>query len=364
MVQGADIRHRQAHTTDTREPRIMSPPTNGSKEKQNPASLLSVPTTDETILDILSRHGVPVHTVDRTVWKDRYGERSARLDHLNRNLLDFKRVMDSHQVRFLLGQGTLLAAVRDGDFFPHSVDCDLYVYWDDREQFAIAAKELVALDFLAVKLYRKQGLKKISFERNEEIIDVKFLELDSRWPLRRWKAGIHRYPFRFFERNEAVPFLGETFLVPAHFPRYLKRSYGPGWRSTVLKLQAPEWFSRIKDSLVEQDLLVSVEYPFWPLRILKFRTLRITCIDEMAEPSGMVMFAAGDKLCLRYVVESGPDNKVRVLSGSRRNTAKWWPRSQVLAQVTELRLRKSNLAITFHGVLARSLLRVVSRLFR
>jgi hypothetical protein len=316
---------------------------------------------EETIISLLARQGVVVRQVDRGVWKDRYNERAANLDHLSRNLIDFKHVMDAHQVPFLLGQGTLLAAARDGAFFPHSVDCDLYVYWADRERFAAAARELVSLGFEAIRLYRKEGLRKITFERDEEIIDVKFAEARGWGWWRYWQIVLHRFPFRYFGKTGELSFLGESFLVPGDYPGYLRRRYGPLWHDTVFKLQASDWFSHLAESLDRQNLLVSVEFPFWPLTFLKFRTIGITRAEPVPVPGSMVLFAAGERPCLRYIVDSRADGSVRLLGGSRAATARWWPRSQVLARATHLRL-KNGLVFSFDGWLIRSLLRVVARI--
>lgn len=305
---------------------------------------------EESIVGILRRHGVEVKDIDRSVWKSRYGKRSARIEQLESNLLDAKDAFDRHGVTIVLAQGTLLGAVRDGGFFPHSVDCDLYAFWRDREAFAAAVADLVPRGFRAIRLYRKKGLKKITLERGEEIVDIKFLEPLGRGPFRSWRAVRWRYPGRFFSSLNSIEFLGANFKIPGDHEGYLRSHYGAIWRETVYKLLLPEWFHYVEDR-IDDTPLVSLEFPFWPLRILKFSTYSIGRIHGAPTRRSLVLFAAGERPCIRYVSEVQRDGSLRVAGSQDR-----WSHTNALAEIIDWRL-ESGRSVSLRSPLGRLFIR-------
>lgn len=70
-----------------------------------------------------------------------------------RNLLDFKKILDKYQVKFLIMHGTLLGAIREHGFIKHDIDIDTCTLDEKR-----LVEVIPALD--------KAGLKLCRYEKN------------------------------------------------------------------------------------------------------------------------------------------------------------------------------------------------------
>ncbi|MCB0743056.1 MAG: LicD family protein [Ignavibacteriae bacterium] len=87
-----------------------------------------------------------------------------------KNLLDVKKIIDSHQIKFGLIYGTLLGAIRENNFIEHDEDIDLFVLEEDKEDLLSILKEIIDLGFEVV---RYDG-KLLSIIRHDEYIDFYF----------------------------------------------------------------------------------------------------------------------------------------------------------------------------------------------
>ena len=86
-----------------------------------------------------------------------------------RNLLDFKRVLDDAGITFLLSYGTLLGAVREGDFISHDEDIDLIVSCE-QTQSLLSSLFVLRDNGFEVCRYDRRGV--ISFMKEGEYIDI------------------------------------------------------------------------------------------------------------------------------------------------------------------------------------------------
>lgn len=142
-----------------------------------------------------------------------------------RNLLDFKKVMDRCKVKFMIMHGTLLGAIREHAFIGHDLDVDTCTWQENRLLEAIPELERAGL-----KLCRADGLI-YSFIRDGVYIDVYLVQklqgLISPFYVRYCGHVIPRKYFRFPKKME---FLGEEFRIPNHVEDLLVFWYGKDWR--------------------------------------------------------------------------------------------------------------------------------------
>lgn len=145
------------------------------------------------------------------------------------NLLDFKKVLDERNIKFLIMHGTLLGAIREHDFIKHDIDIDTCTLSEEKLIEAIPA-----LDKVGLKLCRYESNILYSFIRNGVYIDVyivnKLKGLISPFYVRYLHYII---PRKFFRYTKSTSFLGETFYIPNHSTELLKFWYGENWRTPI-----------------------------------------------------------------------------------------------------------------------------------
>ena len=77
------------------------------------------------------------------------------------NLLDLKKILDEHKVKFLIMHGTLLGAIREQKFIKHDIDIDTCTF-DERGLI----NTIPALDKAGLKLCRYEKNLIYSFIKN------------------------------------------------------------------------------------------------------------------------------------------------------------------------------------------------------
>lgn len=153
------------------------------------------------------------------------------------NLLVLKSVLDRQQIPFLLIAGTLLGAVREGDFIAHDEDIDLAFLAEDKQRVLDALPAMLEAGF-AIARYNRRGV--LSVIRQGEYIDLYFFRQigDNRRSCDGW---VVLEPFL----TEVLPFRfkGVDFLVPNAYHDYLVSEYGVDWRTPVVwnDYQMPWW---------------------------------------------------------------------------------------------------------------------------
>ncbi|MGB5964499.1 MAG: LicD family protein [Sulfurimonadaceae bacterium] len=152
------------------------------------------------------------------------GKKKLDREIAKRNLLDFKKVMDTLDVRYGLMYGTLLGAVREGNFIVHDEDIDIFVLVEDRSKVLNALFEIEKLGFKVAR-YKYEDL--LSIIRDDEYIDLYFF--------RKYlgtKRRIHDnlVDAKYLEHTETIDFLGENFPVPGNPEQLLEVMYGKDWK--------------------------------------------------------------------------------------------------------------------------------------
>jgi phosphorylcholine metabolism protein LicD len=87
-----------------------------------------------------------------------------------KNLLDFKFIMDKHNIHYGLWFGTLLGAIREKGFIAHDEDTDVFMLEEDREKVLDA---LFDFEEIGLKVIRYEE-HLISFMRDDDYIDIYF----------------------------------------------------------------------------------------------------------------------------------------------------------------------------------------------
>ena len=138
-------------------------------------------------------------------------------------LVSFKDVMDRNNIKFILAYGTLLGAVREGDFIDHDEDIDVIILDEDRYRF---------LDLLFE--FRKSGLEVgryepdlLSLVKDGEYIDV-YMFKKGRFGLRTMGKVVVKEEFLI--DTIKYDFKGLAFDIPKNYIKYLVYHYGKDWK--------------------------------------------------------------------------------------------------------------------------------------
>lgn len=149
------------------------------------------------------------------------------------NLVDATRALTQAGLRPFLVDGTLLGAVREGDFIAHDRDVDLGLFIEDWR--AGLARRLVSAGFAHRKTYGAvdRGLQ-YSFRRSGIKLDTFFYYRDGDTVYHAaWLDGEPiRYDYPAF-RLAPLTFRGQAFLAPEDPEAFLRAKYGPDWRIPV-----------------------------------------------------------------------------------------------------------------------------------
>lgn len=148
------------------------------------------------------------------------------------NLFKAVDIMEKHGIRMFLMYGTLLGAIREGDFIDHDDDMDVGLFEADREAFAVARKEMESLGFVVSR--QREG-RVFDIVRNDIGLDFFFVrEKKNLFGRRYWDLdGRTSIAARHLDGLDTMDFLGRPFLVPRDRVALMKRLYGPNWRIPV-----------------------------------------------------------------------------------------------------------------------------------
>jgi lipopolysaccharide cholinephosphotransferase len=139
-----------------------------------------------------------------------YGSKKINRDIAKENLFLFKEILDKNNVKFMLAYGTLLGAIREGNFIEHDFDTDFIVLEEHRALFLDSLFEFSDNGFV-VGRYENDI---ISLIRKDEYIDVYFFR---KYLFIYRKIGIYYTYSRFLEKTSTYNFLGEFFSIPQDF---------------------------------------------------------------------------------------------------------------------------------------------------
>lgn len=145
------------------------------------------------------------------------------------NLLLLKSVFDKSNIKFLLGFGTLLGAMREHDFITHDEDIDLLLLKKDMNSVLSLLFKLRELGFEVVR-FERRGFMSVS--RKNEYIDFYFYQ-DYQPDNSFLYCGRDLYFKVDLESPSTIDFLGSTFYAPQNPVQYLRFNYGDNWMTPV-----------------------------------------------------------------------------------------------------------------------------------
>ena len=142
-----------------------------------------------------------------------------------RALSDLKAVFDRAGIPFFLVSGTLLGCVRENRVLGHDKDLDVGV-WADVDMADISST-LSSSGFFRLHVQRWPTIQRVA-HLNGIAIDVFHHHIRDGWC---WhgsnKMWWRNTPFNLVPRR----FLGQDYLIPENYERYLTENYGENWRT-------------------------------------------------------------------------------------------------------------------------------------
>ena len=174
-------------------------------------------------------------------------------------LKDIQKILKTHQMPYVLMEGTLLGAIREQNFIPHDTDIDIVIPYT--EEFRFVDTVIPACKAAGFQVLRYERRLIISLLKYDEYIDfymlVPFVEKLS-FPkslLYRSYSYLHNL---LFDRIW-IDFLDTKVPVPRQYKRVLKLRYGTHWRVPKAGVEAPDiellFFKKIGRFILKQKLL-------------------------------------------------------------------------------------------------------------
>jgi len=154
------------------------------------------------------------------------GRKILNPEHCKNNLLDYKKVMDKHEIRYGLMFGTLLGAIREGGFIPWDEDVDVFSLEEDRKKMLNALFDFEEYGFKVAR-YRenKKGHFLLSLIRDDDYIDTYFYKKN----LNQRVYGDNGIAAKYLNDTETIDLFDEKFPVPINPKEVLTILYGENW---------------------------------------------------------------------------------------------------------------------------------------
>jgi len=169
-------------------------------------------------------------------------------EHAAKLLHDMHLVLTEYGIRHFLIDGTLLGAVREGDFIAHDLDMDIGVFaedWTAMKLFALTTE----LQKQGIDLVHQLGdfdkYFELAFRRDGIKIDLFFYRRDGEYRVfHAFRNGgrnlpddviTYEYNAELIENIKPMYFQNESYPAPADPIAVLEAKYGHEWRTPVTK---------------------------------------------------------------------------------------------------------------------------------
>lgn len=150
-------------------------------------------------------------------------------DSASHLLLSCKKVMDQHNIPFLLVFGTLLGAYRDNDFIGHDEDVDIALFEKDLPKISALINDGYFKAY-GINLIRRDGDILISLQYKNDYIDLYFFKDSGA----QYRCGGHYIERSQIDKpNTTINFLGANFKTVNNVEVYLAEKYGNDWRTPI-----------------------------------------------------------------------------------------------------------------------------------
>ncbi len=154
------------------------------------------------------------------------GRKPLDFENAAKNLIDTAKIFDEAGLQWGIIYGTLLGAVRNGNFIEYDEDVDVFVLDEDRLKILNLLFSLRQIDLEVVR-YDSDIL---SIMRNDDYIDIYFFKktlFGSR------RCGDDVLPGKFLAETDFVQFLGKRFPAPKNTIKFLEYAYGKDWKVPI-----------------------------------------------------------------------------------------------------------------------------------
>ena len=152
-----------------------------------------------------------------------YGRKLINREVCKNNLLEFKAILNKHNVNFGIIFGTLLGAVREGNFIEYDEDVDVYILEEEKQSFLNTLFELQKVGF---NVARFEG-DLLSIIRDNDYIDVYFFKKNI---FNKRVCNGDSLKSSFFKTFDNITFLDTEFNCPANHILFLETAYGKDWK--------------------------------------------------------------------------------------------------------------------------------------
>lgn len=147
-------------------------------------------------------------------------------DLMYQYLIDAKEIFTLFNAKWCLFGGTLLGAVRNGDFISEDYDIDIFFFQKDWHKIKLIS-ELFEKKGYTIKFFNGAPVFLVIFGKGEEWIDV--------WIMTKQSDGYyesHKYSFhgKFFDKMKIAKIRNLECPIPNHAKEFLKIFYGSNWR--------------------------------------------------------------------------------------------------------------------------------------
>ena len=176
------------------------------------------------------------------------------------------RLLEEHEINYILEAGTLLGVVRENRLLPWDDDVDITITKADEQKLLSNIKKLKKYGYKVrikryqkdVKYFKKGELRMVKikhfslpFFQSDVQVDIfvkKLLGEEYFWTVGVHKPVLKSVPRRFYEELGILDFHGKKYMVPLDYEGYLAEHYGD-WRIPV-----KDWNFKFDDKSVKEKL--------------------------------------------------------------------------------------------------------------
>jgi lipopolysaccharide cholinephosphotransferase len=157
------------------------------------------------------------------------------------NLFDLIEIFDKHNIKYFLAYGTLLGAVRGGDFIDHDKDMDIGVVDCTYKDIIQCIPDMDTIGFVVLR--SRNIFHPFSVIRNGEFIDIFIFKPNNKKHPAYWVAGDYRIYGNYLEKITTIKFFGRDVNVPHNYEKMLEDLYGRDWKVPIRDCPAPIYYS-------------------------------------------------------------------------------------------------------------------------
>ena len=149
------------------------------------------------------------------------------LDQRNLGLVEISAILEKHNIDYFLTDGTLLGAVREGDFIPWDWDVEITVLTESIfHKVAVILEEVKKDGFLFSSIIQSKSNFKLNVKKYDCKYSLNGLVENDEYMFR----DAYRYPKNFFLKKSNISFRGRNYPTVSDIEKYLVFQYGD-WKN-------------------------------------------------------------------------------------------------------------------------------------